>query len=484
MKRRDVLRLGTSAALGWSATYALKACSRFSSSSSVKLSLEETRGSESASVIGTDAYHFLKDVAKTFSGMTLRLITEDVPSAQVAWELVQKEFIPLTGIKVQWELLPLELVLGRIEQDIARETGIYDIMYCDRDWVGRLSNIGIDPRALLENSELQYPNYNFEDFFPSLVANMASYQGRLIAIPYDIPIFIMFYRRDIFEELGLSVPTTMTDYLATAQVINEAKKPQVYGTAGQWKAGHNSLLCNMTAWLWSHGGSFYHADGTPAINDERAIAGMEYLLDQRQYAPPEALTWDWYGEAEAFRQGRVAMLISWGEWFPWFEASPTSQVSGRVATVPCPQEIALRSPSECAFGEVPGISHCGGSSLLLSRYSKQQEAAWVFLQWLTSADTMTRVAILSNTNGVRRSTYSDPRLRVGFGAQANVVKYFDVTLDAIESRMGVEPHLPNWIELGFNRFPVELGKLMTNQQSIKTTLDNMAQAAAQVAQTL
>ena len=122
--------------------------------------------------------------------------------------------------------------------------------------------------------------------------------------------------------------------------------------------------------------------------------------------------------------------------------------------------------------------------MLLSRYSKQQEAAWVFLQWLTSADTTTRVAILSNTNGVRRSTYSDPRLRVGFGAQPNVVKYFDVTLDAIENRMGVEPHLPNWIELGFNRFPVELGKLMTNQQSIKTTLDKMAQAAAQAAQTL
>ncbi|MDB9518094.1 hypothetical protein PN466_14175 [Roseofilum reptotaenium CS-1145] len=103
MKRRDVLRLGASAALGWSTTSALKACRRLSPSSSVPLSIEETRGLESASRRGTDAYHFLKDVGQGFSGTTVRLITEDSPGANVAWELVQEEFIPLTGIDVQWE---------------------------------------------------------------------------------------------------------------------------------------------------------------------------------------------------------------------------------------------------------------------------------------------------------------------------------------------------------------------------------------------
>ncbi|MDJ1182873.1 ABC transporter substrate-binding protein [Roseofilum casamattae] len=488
MKRRDILRLGTSAAFGWGATSVLNACGRFATSSSsissVPLSIEEIRGMESASVIGTDAYHFLKDVGQTFSGTTLRLITENSASAQAAWELVQEEFIPLTGIDVQWDRLPLDRVLGRIEQDIAREAGTYDIMSWDQAWIGRFLEVGVNPQELLENSDLRYPNYNFDDFFPSLVENVASYQGQLAAIPYDIPIFIMFYRPDILEELELSVPTTMADYLTTMQAITEAKAPQIYGTAGQWQAGHYSLHCNMTAWLWAYGGSIYHADGTPAINDDRAIAGIEYLLAQRQYAPPEAITWDWFGEAEAFRQGRTAILISWGEWFPWFEESSGSRVSGRVATAPCPQEITLRPARECGFGEVPGISHQGGSSLALSRYSKHLEAAWVFLQWLTSADIMTRATILNKTNSVRRSTYRDSRMRQGWGANPQFSRYFDVILDAIENRMGTEPHHPNWIDLGFDRFPVELGKLMTDQQSIRTTLNNMAEAAERATETL
>ncbi|MDB9519919.1 hypothetical protein PN466_23520 [Roseofilum reptotaenium CS-1145] len=151
---------------------------------------------------------------------------------------------------------------------------------------------------------------------------------------------------------------------------------------------------------------------------------------------------------------------------------------------PCPQEVTLRPASECGFGEVPGISHQGGSSLALSRYSKNQDAAWVFLQWLTSSDIIIRIAILSQTNSVRRSTYSDPRLQLGLRANLRVANYFDVTLDAIENPMGTEPHLPNWIDLGFNRFPIELGRLITNQQSIQTTLDNMARAAARATQTL
>ena len=484
MKRRKILRLGASAALGWTAASTLNACRRTSSPISPQLTLETTRGAESASVVGTDAHHFLKDVGQKFSGTTIRVITEDVPSPKAALELVEQEFTPLTGIEVEWDFLTLDRVLGRIEQDIAREAGTYDIMYWDQAWIGRFVDVGVNPKSLLANRELRYPNYDFEDFFPNLVDNIASYKGQLAAIPYDIPIFIMMYRPDIFEELGLTIPTTMSEYLATAQKITEAKAPEVYGTVGQWQAGHYSLHCNMTAWLWAHGGSIYRADGTPAINDERAIAGLEYMLAQRQYAPPESITWDWYGEAEAFRQGRVGMLISWGEWFPWFEDSLGSRVSGKVAAAPCPQEVSLRPADQCGFGEVPGISHQGGSSLALSRYSQNQDAAWIFLQWLTCADTMTRAAILSKTNSVRRSTYSDPRLTQGFGLNQRVSRYLDVTLDAIENRMGTEPHLSNWIDLGFGHFPVELGKLMTDQQSIKTTLDNMADAAARATQTL
>jgi hypothetical protein len=47
--------------------------------------------------------------------------------------------------------------------------------------------------------------------------------------------------------------------------------------------------------------------------------------------------------------------------------------------------------------------------------------------------------------------------------------------------MGTEPHLPPWASLSVDSFAVELGKMTTGQQDIKTTLDNMAKAADEAA---
>ena len=53
-----------------------------------------------------------------------------------------------------------------------------------------------------------------------------------------------------------------------------------------------------------------------------------------------------------------------------------------------------------------------------------------------------------------------------------------MTLDAIQNRMGTEPHLPAWASLSVDSFAVELGKMTTGQQDIQTTLDNMASDAS------
>jgi hypothetical protein len=55
-------------------------------------------------------------------------------------------------------------------------------------------------------------------------------------------------------------------------------------------------------------------------------------------------------------------------------------------------------------------------------------------------------------------------------------RHFEVTRQAILKDMGTEPHFPAWPELSID-FAVELGKMTTGQQNIKTTANNMAAAA-------
>ena len=482
MSRRGFLRLCAAAGFAFTSPYFLNGLGATplakAAQTLTKAQISATEGPQSASLAETPQQQFLKEVGGKYKGTTLRIATESTPPSRAISQIMQEEFIPLTGIQVEWEQLPLDQVLAKTSMDTAGGLGSTDIYYWDQAWIGRFVNDAVDPSELMAKADLAYPEWNFDDFLKPLVENIATYKGRLGAIPYDIPIYIMMYRRDIFEELKLSVPRTMQEYLDAAKAINEAKAPNVYGTVGQWKSGHYSLECDMTCWLWAHGGSIFGADQKPTINEEIAVAAMEYMLQLGKYMPPGATTWDWSGEADAFTQGLAGFYICWGEFFPGFDDPEKSKIVGLAESAPCPKEIALRTKAECGFDETPGISHQGGSSLAISKYSKNVDAAWIFLQWATSSDITTRASILGGgATPIRRSNFLDPRTLEHNKVMAGTTRHFQVTLDAIENRMGTEPHLPAWASLSVDSFAVELGKMTTGQQDIKTTLDNMAAAA-------
>jgi multiple sugar transport system substrate-binding protein len=198
--------------------------------------------------------------------------------------------------------------------------------------------------------------------------------------------------------------------------------------------------------------------------------------------PPGVTTWDWFGQRDNFAQGRAGIYIGYGALFPSYDDPSQSKIVGLAAPAPCPREDSLRGPAECSFDEKPGICHQGGSSLAISRYSKRIEAAWILLQWATSADVAVRACLLGGGSSmVRRSTYDDPRVKERSKVAVGTTRHFKVVKDAILNRMGSEPHLPAWPSLSEVAFPAELGKMTTGQQGVKTTLANMAKAAEKAA---
>ncbi|HVR99035.1 MAG TPA: extracellular solute-binding protein [Thermoanaerobaculia bacterium] len=481
ISRRRFLRLCAEAGFafgGLSGLGLLGGCRERRAAIPSREALRDTPGPLSASVPGTDCQKFLRDVGRPFSGTTLRVVSEDSPSSRATVKILREEFTPVTGIEVLWEQLPLERVLAAISQDTASRAGYYDVFAWDQSWIGRFADDGIDPRELMARADLAYPGYDFDDFLPPLLEHVSSYRGRLAAIPFDIPIWITVYRRDLFEELGLKPPVTMAQYLEAVRAITEAKAPQVYGTTGGWKPGHSSLLQRAAPWLWGHGGSFFHADETPAIDDENAVAGMEYMLKLGKDMPPACTTWDWFGETESFARGQAGIYLGSSELFPYLDDPETSILEGRAEAFPAPRPLALRASSECAFGEKPGVSHHSGSSLAISRYGRHVEASWVLLQWATSADVLTRASLLgSGASATRRSVYADPRVRERARVGAGTTRHFDIARDAILHQLGNEPHLEAWPRLSLD-LAIELGRMTTGQQDVRKTLSAMAQTVA------
>lgn len=484
ISRRKMLKICAQCGLGFSSLAFLHRAPRAFASSMQGETVAKTAGQESAGLSGTDQQHFLKEIGGSFAGSTLRIVGENTPPTRATIEIMKKEFIPLTGIDVVWDQLPLDRVLARVAADTANQTGFHDIFYLDQAWIGRFFNDMVDPRKLLADTNLAYPGYDFDDFLPPLVRHVASYRERLAGIPFDIPVWITIYRKDIFEEMGQPLPRTIPDYLSVIETITRERAPDVFGTLEGWKSGHYSLLQKMTTWLWGHGGSFFNAEEQSTINDPQAQEAMAYMLELGKNMPPEVTTWDWFGEAENFAKGRAAIYTGIGEFFPSYDDPTVSRIVGLAEAAPSPTALRLRRSDECGFDETPGMSHHGGSCLAISRYSKNIKAAWVFLQWATSSDVTTRASLLGGgASPIRKSNYEDPRIKAKSKVTVGTTRHFDVTLDAIMNHLGTEPHLPEWPSLAVDCFAVELGKLTTGQQGIKTTLDVMAAAADRIVRT-
>jgi multiple sugar transport system substrate-binding protein len=424
-------------------------------------------------------------VAKYGAGIKVRIASESTAPSQIISALATDKadpnsFLNLTGIEIVWEQQPLDQVLSKIVQDTATGNPSNDIYYLDQAWVGRFVNDTVDPKARLDDgSTWNMPDFNWDDFVPELIPALAAYQGRIVGLPFDIPIFIYMYRKDVYEKVGLKPATNMDEFLANVKACDNVDMGGgnvVRGYIGQWKSGHYALQCDWTAWLWSQGGSHTGKDSSVVINDEMGMAGANYMLELQKHTPAGATTWDWGGQGDAMAQGVGANVISWAEFFPGLDNDKTSKTVGLWETADLPTEKALRSKADTSFDEVPAIGHQGGSCIALSKYSQIQDAAWLFLQYATCAPVQTAAATSSNTP-IRLSAFESDIVKANAKVVAGTTRHFPAALKAIKERMGTEPHFPGWAAASGTGGPIptELGKMLAGQDA-KTTLDNIATA--------
>jgi len=301
--RRQFLRAAASAGFGFASARYLAG----SAPAGARLHAAEPTVAESG--MTNEQRQFLVDAGKRFKGTRIKVVSENTPPGLSIGRMIREEFTPLTGIEVDWPMVPLDQVLAKTVQDtIAGADGTkghYDIFYWDQAWLARFANESIGVEELLDRKELAYPGYDFGDFLPQLVEGTASHGGRIIGVPFDIPIFIMMYRKDILAELRLEVPKTMGEYLDTVRAIDAAKRGQgIHGTVGQWKTGHFSLQCDASAWIWAHGGHHFSAENRPDYVTEGNANGLEYMLELGKHMSPDVREWDWDGQAAALTQGR------------------------------------------------------------------------------------------------------------------------------------------------------------------------------------
>ncbi|MEM9795663.1 MAG: extracellular solute-binding protein [Pseudomonadota bacterium] len=158
--------------------------------------------------------------------------------------------------------------------------------------------------------------------------------GEIMAIAMMVNTQHLMYRTDIFEELGLEVPTTYDEVLEVAAAIQEAGVVE-YPLGATMQSGWN-LAQDFNNMFLGYGGTFYNDDSTPAVNSEAGVQALEMMQALTEYMDPEYLVSDSTYVQQQFQQGKIAMANLWASRGGAMDDEAESQVVGKVGSAAAP----------------------------------------------------------------------------------------------------------------------------------------------------
>ncbi|WP_030681694.1 extracellular solute-binding protein [Streptomyces rimosus] len=244
--------------------------------------------------------------------------------------------------------------------------------------------------------------------------------GKVYGAPLFVGVRALYYRTDVFKELGIAVPTTQDEVAEAARKIRK-ERPELYGIAVGGAYTYGAL-----PFLWAHGGELATGQGkdfTAAVNSEKSQAGIKAYADLFGDANcPAAKCAEMGGNdtVAAFAAGKAGMAIG-GDFS--HQAMEDGKVKGKYAVVPLPG--TTKGSIAPAFA--------GGNNVGVLKSSSHRTLAVDLMKQLAGKDTQRR---LFDAMGFL-PTYTDVRAEAA--KKQPFVKPFVQTLDAGAKFVPVSP---------------------------------------------
>lgn len=277
-----------------------------------------------------------------------------------------------------------------------------------------------------------------DQHFPSIIESQ-TVDGKLVAVPAFTDAPALFYRKDLLEKYGKSVPTTWAEMTATAQEIMDAERaagnPDMYGFVFQGNA-YEGLTCNALEWVKSFGGGqIIEADGTISINNEQAAKAIDMAASWIGTISPEGNLA--YMEEESRGVWQLGNAVFHRNW-PYAYAlgqGADSAVKDKFDVAPLPAGDGPDARSAATLG---------GWNYAVSKYSQDPDAAIELALFLASPEVQKERAIKQSNLPTVQALYDDA----------------DV--------LAASPFMANWKEIFQNAVPRPSAPTKTNYNEVSS----------------
>lgn len=219
---------------------------------------------------------------------------------KAGFEKVAKNFEKETGIKVDIEVTPYASYFTSLET-AGQGGNLPDVFTINAPNFVKFAEGGL----LADQSSY---DYNLDEFVTP-VADIYNYEDVQYALPRDYDGIGLWYNTEIFNELGLKVPTTWDEVMTVSETIKTKKPdvtPIVIPTADSQSGYWNVVI--------QSGGKILNEDGTSGWNNPETVEAMKWYqsLNTKGYQPDPVKT-DGLNLIDMVGNGDVAMTYS-GTW--------------------------------------------------------------------------------------------------------------------------------------------------------------------------
>ncbi|MBX6322546.1 MAG: sugar ABC transporter substrate-binding protein [Rhodospirillaceae bacterium] len=313
---------------------------------------------------------------------------ETVPDTQFVKDLLP-EFKKETGIDVEIEAISYIDMHSKLVPQLIAPQGSYDAIVVDFYWVGEFTKAGwlMPLDDLIKRDHVDTSVY---------VPKLMDLVGRVDGVTYMLPFYNysmgIIYRQDLIDDpanqktfkekygIDLRVPQTWDEYKKQVAFFTRDTdgdgKTDFFGTVTQAQRG-DCISMQWSNYLYANGGRYVDENWHPTLNSQ---AGVQALIDYREhttkYSPPgsEGFCFD-----EAFNvmaQGKAYSFVTFNILYSGLQDPKSSTVVGKVGIAPN-----------------PGGGLNGAWGWAIPKSSPEKEAAWTFIKWIESHDSVKKRAL-------------------------------------------------------------------------------------------
>jgi multiple sugar transport system substrate-binding protein len=316
--------------------------------------------------------------AKKFAGVTI-----SGASFQSTYHEYLKSYLPEfeaeTGMKVDFQQQAFPVYNQRMDLELSTKGSAYDFctltfIYAGR-WVG--ANWFTPLNDFVEDNNKTPADWDAEDFVSGTTQHLKNAKGEIFAFPWEAGAMLMAAARgDLIEKAGLKMPTTFDELMQVCEAVNNKEGVSAY------------VNDRLHHWHWipflmGFGGKVFRnppEDLFPTFDTPEAATAAEYYARLiTEMAPPGVMSFTDDQAMRAQMSGRANICTHAITWITPLVAHPESKVAktARYALMPA-------GPA----GTFPGSNSHG---LGIPAGAKNKDAAWAFISWAVSKQTIARI---------------------------------------------------------------------------------------------